>query len=47
MFIHFFMFFNISVGPEISEPPIDTTKIEGQTVVFSVVVLKYHRYRFL
>ena len=41
MFIHFFMFFNISVGPEISEPPIDTTKIEGQTVVLSCLVAGY------
>ena len=38
----FFMFFlNISVGPEISEPPIDTTKIEGQTVVLSCLVAGY------
>ena len=41
MCVHFFMFFNISVGPEISEPPIDTTKIEGQTVVLSCLVAGY------
>ena len=37
----FMFFFNISVGPEISEPPIDTTKIEGQTVVLSCLVAGY------
>ena len=42
LFIHFVMlFFYTSVGPEISEPPIDNTKMEGQTVVFSCSVAGY------
>ena len=42
LFIHFVMlFFYISVGPEISEPPIDNTKMEGQTIVFSCMVAGY------
>lgn len=43
MFIYSFCYalFYISVGPEISEPPIDTTKIEGQTVVLSCLVAGY------
>ena len=43
MFVYsfFLCFFYISVGPEISEPPIDTTKIEGQTVVLSCLVVGY------
>ncbi|CAH3163905.1 unnamed protein product [Pocillopora meandrina] len=32
---------NVQFGPEISEPPIDTTKIEGQTVVLSCLVAGY------
>ena len=36
-----YTFFYISVGPEISEPPIDNTKMEGQTVVFSCLVAGY------
>nr|XP_058964944.1 hemicentin-2-like [Pocillopora verrucosa] len=32
---------NVQFGPEISEPPIDNTKMEGQTIVFSCMVAGY------
>ena len=43
MFIYSFCYalFYISVGPEISEPPINVTKIEGQTVVLRCLVAGY------
>lgn len=41
LFIHFVMLFYVSVGSEISEPPIDNTKMEGQTIVFSCLVAGY------
>ena len=43
VFIYSFCYalFYISVGPEISEPPINVTKIEGQTVVLRCLVAGY------